>query len=236
MEQNLRLAHFSDVHLDKDTVSSDLMRNTFDNLLKEVLAHNPSLLLIAGDLFDSNEASDDTIKWVMEKLSNLFIPVVMIPGNHDCLEEGSVYYRYDFNLVPNVDFLFQEDGSLIYIASIEVSVWGKGIKKHDKSFRPLKHCPARAKNSKWYVGLGHGLFIDDESQVHRASPILIEDIDNCDCDYLALGHHHAAVNLQSASTTAVYSGSPTDDIGGGATYVVADLTQYKKPDVKIFTL
>ena len=97
--------------------------------MKEVLFHNPSLLLIAGDLFDSNDASDYTIEWVMEKLSNLTIPVAMIPGNHDSLEQGSVYYRYDFNLIPNVDFLSQEDGGLIYITSIGVSVWGKGIKK-----------------------------------------------------------------------------------------------------------
>ncbi|NKC15839.1 MAG: hypothetical protein GKR94_27665 [Gammaproteobacteria bacterium] len=48
-------------------------------------AHKPQLLLIAGDLFDANSASADTITWSMAILAEQPYALVLIPGNHDCL-------------------------------------------------------------------------------------------------------------------------------------------------------
>jgi DNA repair exonuclease SbcCD nuclease subunit len=64
----------------------------------------------------------------------------------------------------------------------------------------------------------------------------MHEIEANPCDYLALGHHHAAMELVSERATAAYSGSPTDTLGRGATYVIADLADGQAPSVNIHTL
>ena len=99
----LRIAHASDIHLDtdyfggeEDLTSRDYCRGVFLALLEGIEKQAPQLLMLPGDLFDSNRASRDTIEWAMELLSALPWPVVMIPGNHDCLEPGGFFHRHDF--------------------------------------------------------------------------------------------------------------------------------------------
>lgn len=103
MHRALRLAHCSDIHLDSDYYGGDWNRARhdrdralFDGLLEAICAGRPDLLLLAGDLFDHNRATVDTVEWACERLANLPFPVVMIPGNHDCLAENAVYHRHDF--------------------------------------------------------------------------------------------------------------------------------------------
>ena len=61
-------------------------------------------MLLAGDLFDSNKASTETITWAMQRLEALPFPVAMIPGNHDCMLPGSIYARFDFDSLKNTHF------------------------------------------------------------------------------------------------------------------------------------
>ena len=70
----------------------------------------------------------------------------------------------------------------------------------------------------------------------RSSPIHMRDIEASACDYLALGHHHAAMELVTDKATAAYSGSPTDMIGRGATYVMVDLAKHAAPLVAVHTV
>ena len=97
MRPTLRIAHCSDIHLDTDYHGGDVnlslrdyYRGVFDRLLNAIGEHDPQLLLLPGDLFDSNRASADTVEWAGARLEALPFPVVMIPGNHDCLEEGAI--------------------------------------------------------------------------------------------------------------------------------------------------
>ena len=41
------------------------------------------LLLIAGDLFDHNRVSDETVEFARRELDRLRSAVVILPGNHD---------------------------------------------------------------------------------------------------------------------------------------------------------
>ena len=63
MTDTLRVAHCSDIHLDGDHYhhdryvnASDYYREMFDRVLQEMRGHDPDLMLLAGDLFDSNQA------------------------------------------------------------------------------------------------------------------------------------------------------------------------------------
>jgi DNA repair exonuclease SbcCD nuclease subunit len=49
------------------------------------------------------------------------------------------------------------------------------------------------------------------------------EIEDSPFDYLALGHHHAAMKLVTNEATAAYCGSPTDTVGGAATYAMIEI-------------
>lgn len=236
MTDTLRIAHCSDIHLDGDGVARDATRRAFAAALAEMQSHAPDLLLIAGDLFDTNDASVETIHWAMAALGGQPCPVVMIPGNHDCMEEGAIFHRHNFNGIANVDLLASADGELVRVEALDVAVWGRGMVRHAPVYQPLAGCPPRPAGCRWYLGLGHGLFVPPGEQTHRASPIHMHEIEASPCDYLALGHHHAAMELVSERATAAYSGSPTDTLGRGATYVIVDLADGQAPCVNVHTL
>jgi DNA repair exonuclease SbcCD nuclease subunit len=240
MPDRLRIAHCSDIHLDGDgyrhSVGADAraaLRDAFDGVLATMRAHDPDVLLLAGDLFDANDATAETIEWAMAVLGRQPYPVVMIPGNHDCITENAIYSRYDFNSIPNVTMLAAPQGALARIDSLDLAVWGKGMEEHSPAFRPLAGCPGRPGDCRWYLGLGHGIFVPHGEDTYRSSPIHMRDIEESPCDYLALGHHHAALALVSDAATAAYSGSPTDEVGQGATYVVVDLSDDAAPDLTV---
>ncbi len=241
MTDTLRVAHCSDIHLDGDAAgmngaSGDYYREGFARVLAEIRGHDPDLMLIAGDLFDSNTATDGTINWAMDILSEQPVPVVMIPGNHDCLEEGSIYHRYDFNRISNVQMLATEVGAIARVPELGVAVWGKGMVEHAPSYSPLGGCPERPADCQWYFGMGHGIYVPHGGETHRSSPIHMQEIEDSHCDYLALGHHHAALELLSDKAFAAYCGSPTDTIGKGATYIVVDLQKDAVPELTLHAI
>ncbi len=68
MAETLRIAHCADIHLDGLAQDDGVYRAAFTIALSEMHAHAPDMLLLAGDLFDSNAASPDTIEWAMATL------------------------------------------------------------------------------------------------------------------------------------------------------------------------
>ena len=239
MPPSLRIAHCADIHLDGEIAgrrAGEFYRAGFAAALAEIRAHRPDLMLFAGDLFDTNNASADTIRWAMEVLGQQPFPIVMIPGNHDCLESGAIYWRYDFNRIANVRLLTSQAGEIARLPELGVAVWGKGMIEHSRDYSPLGGCPERPEDCRWYLGLGHGMFVPHGERTERSSPIHMREIELSACDYLALGHHHAAMELVTDKATAAYSGSPTDTLGRGKTYVVVELAAERVPAVAIHTL
>jgi len=232
-----RIAHCSDIHLDgNDDHGGAACRDAFMRGLKAMRGHRPDILMIAGDLFDSNTATADTIQWAMETLGQQPFPVVMIPGNHDCMEADAIYRRYDFKRIANVDMLASEAGGVVRYDGLGLAVWGKGMVDHSPDYSPLAGCWDRPADCRWYLGMGHGMFVPHGAYSDRSSPIHMREIEDNPCDYLALGHHHAAMELVSDKAAAAYCGSPTDTIGRGATYVIVDLPMDAAPAVTVHAI
>ena len=243
MADTLRIAHCSDIHLDGDgyhlSTGADARegyRRAFARALAKMRAHDPDLMLLAGDLFDANDATPETIRWAMETLGRQPFPVVMIPGNHDCMEPDAIYRRYDFNSIPNVRMLSAEAGEVARLEALSLAVWGKGMVDHSTAYRPLGGCPERPGDCRWFLGLGHGIFVPHGEDSYRSSPIHMQEIEDSPCDYLALGHHHAAMELVTGRAAAAYSGSPTDSVGRGATYVIVDLGAGRPAALQVHTI
>ena len=243
MTKTLRIAHCSDIHLDGDGYHQSqggdaraAYRDAFAHALAIMRTHSPDMMLIAGDLFDANTASPETIEWSMSILEQQPFPIVMIPGNHDCMGGDAIYQRYDFNRIRNVENLTAELGEISYVEALGVAVWGKGMIDHSPDYNPLAGCPERPDGYNWFLGMGHGIHVPHGADTGRSSPIHMSDIEASACDYLALGHHHAALELVTDKATAAYSGSPTDDVGLGATYVIINLAENTATDVTVHAI
>ncbi|HEX7926645.1 MAG TPA: metallophosphoesterase [bacterium] len=244
MRRPLRLAHASDIHLDTDFYNGgdnveqrDYYRGVFQTLLDRIVAEKPHLFLLPGDLFDSNRASDDTITWSMQALGKLPFPVIMIPGNHDCVEPNAIFHRHDFNQVENVRMLASPDGEATELPELQVIAWGKGMVEHSPEYSPLGDLKP-AQPGVWNIALGHGIYVGKEGGYsHRSSPVEARQIEASGYDYIALGHHHALLNVSAKSTTAYYCGAPVPvSKGSQGTFLIVDLEDGKPANVTVHRL
>ena len=100
----LRVLHTADVHLDSDgggnpgqrAAHHERDRRVFRRIVDRALTDTVDLLLIAGDLFDHNRVPDETVEFARTELDRLRQPVIILPGNHDCLRTNAIYDRHDF--------------------------------------------------------------------------------------------------------------------------------------------
>jgi len=239
MKPTLKLAHCSDIHLDYEYYGGDrnlhlhdYYRDLFGKLLDDVRAATPDLLLLAGDLFDHNRAAEPTITWTMEMLGKLPFPVVMIPGNHDCLVENGIYLRHDFNVIPNVTLLDQEHGQTVELADLSLRVWGKGMVDHTPENQPLRGMPEQLNGGQWHVGMGHGIPVATGAECMNSSPIHEAQIDASEFDYLALGHLHAIRDVSTAQTPAFFCGAPGPIQEDCGTWLMTTLEEGQPVDVQ----
>ena len=68
---------------------------TLHRLGEVALEHGAAFIVIAGDVFDSNSLSAQTMGRALEALRALPVPVHLLPGNHDPLVADSVFRLID---------------------------------------------------------------------------------------------------------------------------------------------
>ena len=212
LRKRLRLVHTADVHLGElpspwHTTQPDADRRAFSRVIDIVLAEKADVLLIAGDLFDSNRAPADAIDFAAAQIARVACPVVLIPGNHDCYDETSIYRRFDFRAVgSHVYPLYAEEGEVAVFDQLGLQVWGKGLIEHAPANRPMAGVPARHPEP-WFVGMAHGHFVETRNEP-RSSLITPDEIADSNLDYLALGHVHVFRDVSQGSVRACYPGAP----------------------------
>jgi exonuclease SbcD len=214
--QTLKVLHTADVHLDLDGYGADshtrryrdINHQAFRTVIDVAIQENVDLLLIAGDLFDSNRPSSDVVDFAIEELRRAGRPTVIIPGNHDCVNTQSIYHRVNFpGECPDLLLISHPDGEQHQLSSHHLVLWGRGMVEHEPTYRPLGGMP-RPHGDAWHIALGHGFFMDDDVPSYRSSPIYAVEIRDSGWDYLALGHCHAFSNVSQGAVTAYYSGAP----------------------------
>jgi exonuclease SbcD len=214
--QPLKILHTADVHLDLDGYGADphtqrnrrIMHQAFSTVIDLAIQDNVDLLLIAGDLFDSNRLAGDVVDFAIQELRRAGRPIVLIPGNHDCLTTPSIYHRVDLPAaVPNLLLISHPDGERHQLSVHNLVLWGRGMVEHEPTFRPLGGIP-RPQGDAWHIALGHGFFMDDDVPSYRSSPIYASEIRASGWDYVALGHCHVFSDVSQGPVTAYYSGAP----------------------------
>src|SRR6476619_3183356 len=102
----LRLLHTADVHLgarhaDLGAAAVAQRERQFAAFVRTIdlaLAEGVDVVLVAGDLFDSNVQPRRSVERVAAELARLAearIRSVLVPGTHDVYDRSSVYRAYD---------------------------------------------------------------------------------------------------------------------------------------------
>jgi exonuclease SbcD len=212
----LKILHTADVHLDCDSYGKAEQRQAhralyyqcFETIIERAMAAEVDVLLIAGDLFDHNRVPDETIAFVQEQLRRLRRPVVILPGNHDCLYAKAIYDRHNFQAAcDHVQVITALQGQVIEFPELDLVVWGRAMEEHTPGFHPLAYIPTRH-DSRWHIALAHGFFYETRQQPDRSSPIFAEEIRDTGWDYVALGHQHVLTDVSQGQVTAYYPGAP----------------------------
>ena len=96
----MKLLHFADLHLDAPfawagtEIARKRRRNrreTLTRILRLAEEENVDAILCAGDLFELDRCSPDTVEFLRASFGRLGCPVYLAPGNHDFLSPRSPY-------------------------------------------------------------------------------------------------------------------------------------------------
>jgi DNA repair exonuclease SbcCD nuclease subunit len=241
----LRLLHTADVHLgarhadlgEQAAAQRERQFAAFKATVDLAIAEPVDIVLIAGDLFDSNTQPKRSVDRVAAELKRLVaarIRTVIIPGTHDVYDRASLYRIHDLAAMAGstVDddlvTVLTPDRPSVHLSACDVIVHGPvfATKRAPHSpLRDLKVTPGG--EATWHVGMVHGsLSIPDRTDRDEVV-VTRAEIEATGLDYLALGHWHSTQQGKAGSTTYAYSGAPepvavTQDGAGNVLLVSLD--------------
>lgn len=203
VQRSFKILHSSDLHIGASESES------FTGLMDVLrLAHRESVsaILLAGDIFDNNRVPLRIVDRATALLGNAAIPVVVLPGNHDCLGPQSIYINSGIADPGNVDVLGVTADDSLNLANLDLQVWGKA---HVDYLDMAPIAASKPRTARWHVAMAHGHWSSGPTRVGaRAWSFGDDDIVAANADYIALGHWDIAVRVGPAESLAYYSGSP----------------------------
>lgn len=237
----IKILHTADIHLgrefpilrEKGKEYRRQLLKTFERIIKLAIDQQVSLVLIAGDLFDTNLVHGDVIGKVLSKFAELQernIPVCICPGTHDLYNDESIYRFVGF---PSNVILLTPDHDHEFFEDLDLTVYGKGFDGKLVGKSPLEGL-SLLKQAKFHVGIAH-CSIRREGWIEKDSMILdIKEIAASRLDYLALGHWHSFQNFSQGDALAYYCGSPEPiymDQKGAGNVVIINI--YEKGNIEV---
>jgi exonuclease SbcD len=239
-----RLLHMADVHLgarhdDLGPVASAQRERQFDAFKRGIdlaIAEKVDLVLVCGDLFDSNSQPKRSVERAAAELGRLaqrHIPAVVIPGTHDCYDAGSIYRV--FNLAelsgatdPDMVNVLTDTKTSVQFANLSVTVRARIFATKRGSESPLIALGVKdavaAGDRNWQVGMVHGSIAVPGRFDGDDVSFTDDEIAQTGLDYLALGHWHSFREGKAGKTVWAYSGAPEpvalDQDGAGQVLLV----------------
>jgi exonuclease SbcD len=237
----LRLLHTADVHLgarhtdlgDRAVAQRERQFAAFVAIVDLAIAERVDLVLIAGDLFDSNVQPRRTVDAAAAQLRRLVeakVRTVIAPGTHDVYDGASIYRAYDLPALAgavgsDLITVLAPDRPDVHIAALDVVVHGRCFPTKRAPRSPLEGLDAAQDGrARWHIGLLHAA-VAIPGQTDRDDVVITtEEIAASHLDYLALGHWHSTTKGKAGETNYAYSGAPEavaiDQDGSGSVLLV----------------
>lgn len=218
-----RFIHAADIHLDSPLRSlalrnSDLAdlignasRRAFENIIDLCLSEKVDALLIAGDLYDGDQTSMKTARFLAEQLRRLDqagIDTFIIRGNHDALSKITKEL-----ILPERVQLFDRKAQAIQVSrpdnAMPVIIHGLSFAKPHapESLLPQYGLPV---NGAINIGLMH-TSLNGASGHDLYAPVSVSDLQSHGFHYWGLGHIHKRASYAATAqlnSTVVMAGNP----------------------------
>ncbi len=216
----VRFIHTSDIHLDTSFSASgfpprlghrkrEAIRATFRRILQEARDLAVDIVLIAGDLFEHDRVTPDTVEFLKQQFESLgAIRIFIAPGNHDPCMRGSPYCEEAWP--ENVHIFREEEFRSVELRELGLRVTGFGFSRTQVPDHHLVNLPSLPAGN-FNIVLAHGsdiTSIPEGKSLH--GPFTIEEIAGKNVGYCALGHYHQQRRLWNPIDKAEiwYSGIP----------------------------
>ena len=208
----LKFIHAADFHLDSPfgalTTQQAAARRRESRELAFRLANYVNqqgidLVLLAGDLFDSNSAFRETGEQLAQAFGQMRARVFVAPGNHDWYGPGSPWLTVNW---PENVTIFREN----LLTAVDIPEWNLTI--HGAAFTGDQQTAgflagfAAPEDGRTHIGLLHG---EVDPAEDRYGPIRREEIAASGLTYLALGHIHKRTEpFRCGGTLCAWPGCP----------------------------
>ena len=191
---------------------------TFEKIINITKENNVDILLIAGDLFNSNSVEKTFIDRVFECFAEIpDTKIVFAAGNHDPLNHESPFKKYP---LPENLYVLDTRDSCIEFANLNTRVYGKSFKEVYMQGQP--RFSLDTDDNFINIMCIHGELRADLGSDYNS--IISEFIENSGMDYIALGHVHKRTDIGKIGNTYLsYCGCPEgqgfDELGEKGVYL-----------------
>lgn len=210
----IRMLHAADLHLDSPFTAlapeqaaqrREEQRQIVRRLIQECEQRDCSLLLLAGDLFDSEHVYRETAELLREELSRVRARVFIAPGNHDPQSPASVYATMPWP--ENVHIFHSRAIETVLIPELGIRVCGAAFLESREA--GLFNDFTAPDDGTPTVMVLHGTLSDADGVYN---PIAEQAVARSGLRYLALGHVHQAEQRRIGKTVV---GNPGCAMGRG---------------------
>ena len=226
--RTLKIIHGADFHLDspfqgltaaKASMRREEQRQMLRRLAELAQQEEADLMLLAGDLLDTENTRSETGVELLQWLSQVPCPVIISPGSHDWYSDRSPWAR--LQLPDNVTVFKERTMHLVSVPSVDARIYGAAFTERT-SPALLKGFHAERRPGIFNLLCIHGEVGNPSSPYN---PISEEDLAASGIDYAALGHLHEASGLRrSGGCSYAWPGCPEgrnfDETGPKSVYVV----------------
>ena len=128
----VRIIHTGDIHLDSPFSGLDVkraeirkneLRAAFVTMMSYAKKNAVDIVLIAGDLFDSEYVTRETVALIVREAKNCPAEIFIAAGNHDPISETSVYVKEGI-FPENVHIFSGEELEKVSLDRLGVDVYG----------------------------------------------------------------------------------------------------------------
>lgn len=208
----VRILHTADLHIGAECsylVTKAKSRQyetllTFEKIVSICNQNEVDLLLIAGDLLESNHIEPALIDGVFNALASLEKTRAIIAlGNHDPLTADSPFVLRE---LPKNVYVFKSNDSVFTFDDIKCRIYGASFDGVYNSGKERFEIDT-TEDDYFNLCVLHGETRSDMNGVYR--PITPDFVKHSGMDYIALGHIHARSQIRYVGKTAVaYCGCP----------------------------
>ena len=177
--------------------------------------HEAQFAVVCGDVFESNQVERQTIVRALDAMGEVPVPLLLLPGNHDPLDAGSVYRCPTFLRKKPDHVIVLENGDPVELPGVPgLEIIGvPWLTKRPLSDLVGDRCSSLAPVDAGVVRIvvGHGMV--DTLAPDPENPALVRvaaveaALEEGRLHYLALGDRHSATSVGS-SEAIWYSGAP----------------------------